>query len=156
MKNTMSEADWLACTDPQRMLGQVRKTASDRKSRLFAVACCRRIWHLLTCPALQRAVEVAERFADGLVSEEDLTRAHLEAHPAAPPEEAQETTWYGLAVENGWTAARYSASRKAHEAAVFTASAVASAAEANAGDKAAWAVERQAQCCLLRHIFGNP
>ena len=43
----MNERDWSACTDPTVMLNHLRGRASERKLRLFAVACCRHIWDLL-------------------------------------------------------------------------------------------------------------
>jgi len=61
----MTEAEWLACTDPAPMLAFLRGKISERKFRLFACACCRRIWHLLPGEQLRRAVEVSERYADG-------------------------------------------------------------------------------------------
>src|SRR5262245_22965662 len=121
----MTEAEWLACDDPQAMLdalngGEVVSPAgipdwspglmqlSDRRLRLFACACCRQVWPLLTddapCPACagtggtrepgrcvpcggtgrvnrsRRAVEVAERYADGeSVTREELNQARLAA-----------------------------------------------------------------------------
>jgi hypothetical protein len=73
--------------------------ASERKVRLFGVACCRRIWHLLPDERSRRAVEVAERFADGLVTEAETNRAAFEA--AAVPSDATQ----GIPKEVRWRVA---------------------------------------------------
>src|SRR4051812_17546871 len=61
----MTEHEWLTAIDPRPLLEYLRYRASNRKLRLFACACCRRIWHLLTDARSRRAVEVTERWADG-------------------------------------------------------------------------------------------
>src|SRR5262249_50351858 len=70
----MTEAEWLACTDPTPMLELMEKRISARKPRLFAVACCRNLWNQTSSKG-QRAVEVAERFADAAANERALARA---------------------------------------------------------------------------------
>lgn len=71
----MTEQDWLACTDPTPMLDFLQDKASERKLRLFACAWCRCVWVSLTEKPFRDAVEVAERFADGSASKNDLAAA---------------------------------------------------------------------------------
>jgi hypothetical protein len=100
----LTEQQWLACIDPAPMLEFLSAEAraerlglapadaptlspgrpaggearSERKFRLFTCACARRIWDLLTQRANQRGVEVAERYADGEATDEDLAKVREE------------------------------------------------------------------------------
>jgi hypothetical protein len=82
----MTEAEWLACDDPVAMLSVVSGT---RALRLFSAAGCRHIWHLLTDERGRRAVEVAERFADGEATEEEREAAFEAAIEAQGDAEVQ-------------------------------------------------------------------
>jgi hypothetical protein len=80
----MTEAEWLACTNPQLMIEFLRPKASDRKIRLFAVACCRRVWSSLQHEEFRDAVRTAELFADGLVDRAEMLRAYEKAFAMHP------------------------------------------------------------------------
>src|SRR5437588_8780012 len=47
-RDAMTEAEWLECTDPRPMLQYLKGKAGERKFRLFACACVRRVWNQLT------------------------------------------------------------------------------------------------------------
>jgi hypothetical protein len=138
----MTEAQWLACTDPDAALRQVRRRASQRKLRLFAVACCRQVWHLLD-PKHHESVAVAERFADGEATVAELRAAHSSLldpyHFAHPTDESRAASFAGYQVAHG---AAYDAARIAAESARH---ALPPGTEAAAE-----------QIALLRDIFGNP
>jgi hypothetical protein len=71
----MTEAEWLACTDPASLLVFLKDRATDRKLRLFSCACCRRIWDLLTDERSQQAIVVTEEYVDGKVGAKALDQA---------------------------------------------------------------------------------
>ena len=71
----MTEQEWLACTDPVSLLDHLDRPQGDRKLFLFALACCRAIWPLLPQAEMRHGVEVAERFAEGKATADDLDAA---------------------------------------------------------------------------------
>jgi hypothetical protein len=86
----LAKAEWLDADDPGLMLDQIEDRVSDRKLRLFAVACCRRLWGLLDDPRSREVVDVVEQYADGLVPSATLQRAMEAASEAAEAEAGDE------------------------------------------------------------------
>jgi hypothetical protein len=79
----MTEQEWFECADPTPMLDFLCDHASERKIKLFEVACCRRTWHLLRDERSQVAVKVAERYADGTATRQELHDSREAAGKAA-------------------------------------------------------------------------
>jgi hypothetical protein len=123
----MTEQEWLQATDPQKMLRFLKGKASQRKLRLFAVACYRLVWHRVDDWGSWNAVESAERYADGQIRFEEMTAAAAEA-------------WHELAQK----VCRSEAGRAASTAALY------------AGGWVMAAPERVKQAAVLRDIVGNP
>jgi hypothetical protein len=68
----MTEAEWLRLADPEPLLVFLKGRHSDRQCRMLAIACCRRIWHILDA-STQHLVEVAERFVEGMSRARTMT-----------------------------------------------------------------------------------
>jgi hypothetical protein len=82
----MTESDWAACNDPDDMVRFLRDGGklTERKARLFAVACCFYcFWYRLGDDRTRIAVGVAARHAEGLA--EDHSASVMPFSPSAPP-----------------------------------------------------------------------
>jgi hypothetical protein len=146
--------------------------------RLFACSCCRSFWHLFTDQHARQAVEVAERFADGQASLDELAAA---GHSAGEAERAAMSCILELTGGRAWHGPLPLPPdlEAAQQARGTAAAAVAAAATINLGraaEKAAlecvlaagvgkerWDDDRPVQhaveamqCDLLRDLFGNP
>jgi hypothetical protein len=155
-RKSMTESEWLTCTQPQKLLKYLHTRADERKRRLFAAACCRRVWRLLVDERGRRAVEVAERYASGKATDEALSRAEMEADEA-----------FGVLRDSGRDALLWAANAVyvavcggvGWDIAGTAASAAAAGVGADAApgkQKAAREEEGCAQLALLRCVFGNP
>jgi hypothetical protein len=138
----MTEAEWLSCSEPEAMLDHFATTnrVSDRKLRLFAVACIRQT----SSGTIERELETVEQYVDGKINFEKLQYAFdyrdillgeglaLLAYPPPMP--------------------RLVTAQLCRDAAGGAAVRTTTYHEAAAAKNAA----RTVQCHLFRDIFGNP
>jgi hypothetical protein len=149
----MTEQQWLACHDPQRMLQFLRWRMSERKLQLFACGCCRLIWDVVWSRRSLEAVVITERFLDG------LPRGEL--RPVV-----RRQAWEAIRTTPRDRPGAYSAAHAAHMTSVFGGETPAfyrvlrvqeyctsAAEEANLGS---WNEHQAAQADLLRDLIGNP
>ena len=79
----MSDAEWLAGTDPTEMCWFLRDKASDRKFRLLIVACGRRARPQIGAAQFVLGVDATERFCEGTATEEEIRQFNLSRPNAA-------------------------------------------------------------------------
>lgn len=125
--------------------------ASEAEQRLFAVWCARQVEHLMTDERSIAALDVAERFAAGDATKDELAAAWDAAWDAAR-DAARDAAWaaaWAAARDAAWDAA-WDSARDAARAAAGDAAGAAAWAAARAARDAAW----DAQLNRLREI-GN-
>ncbi len=132
--NGVNDAIWCL-----RAVGDV-----DRQARLFAVACARRVQHLMTDERSLDALEVAERYAMGGASDDELAAARAAAAAAVADAAAAAAAVAAVAAA---VAAVAAAAAVAAVAAAAAAAAVAARAVTNAGDERAWQAEEFRRLC---------
>jgi hypothetical protein len=153
---------WLAATDPEEMLRQLADGASERKLRLWAVACCRPLAGLIDEDWCAKCLDVCERFADERASAAELRAEEQALDRLEVVEFAKALALRTLAL----LASQQAASRQAAQAAaIFGSRQAADAVEEFAirggaqDPQTGLSVhrrERARQAALLREIFGNP
>jgi hypothetical protein len=159
------------------MLESLLGRLSDRRCRLFACACSRRVLHLLSCAGGARAVEAGELYADGRATREELRAAEQaagqagkDAHAAylsSSPRDHRHFVDHAAATACTWAATcpdGYAGddyvSCNAVDAAAYTAAVQAYQACGSTQDddclKHHKSQEYARQADLLRDIIGNP
>lgn len=136
----MTDAEWLACTDPTPMLQFLSAKNYKRKLALFGVACCRHISCLCKDKRSMNAIEVAERYADRRAKINEVRNATRNA--------------YEDALGNSRPLGQHVFEVAVLANAAFNAILVSEYALKAAPDQAAG--EKAHQCALLRELFANP
>jgi hypothetical protein len=160
-ESLLTDKKWLSCTDPERMLESFLGKASERKIRLFAVACCQRIRHLLTHEASREALQVAEAYADKLLGFEERQSSWDAAFQvlvrslhSLTRDSARQGSSLTAAEFAAWAASR-SLHRSWINVSTYTWQQVRDAVFLTAGAVAA-KNEATEMASLMRCIFGNP
>jgi hypothetical protein len=136
----------------------------DKEKRLFAVFCAKQVQHLMTDERSYEAIEVAEKYANGLATEKELEKAYEAARAAADAAACATYAAYAAACAAAYAAADAAdaayaadaadAAADAADAAACAAAYVAYAAyEAADAADAAYAAARAAQEAEFRRIF---
>ena len=129
--------------------------ASDKDMRLYAVWCARQVQHLMEDPRSLQAIDVAERYANGEATAEELSAAYAAADAAADAAAAEAAAAEAAAAEAAAAeAAAAAAAAAASEAAAPAPTAAEAAAEgADAAAYAAYAAAYAAKKNRFIEVF---
>jgi hypothetical protein len=188
----MTESQWFSCTNPHEMLAFLKETKATglgsvlcwfgirksnvnrRKLRLFACACCRRLWPLLADDRSRRAIEVSELYAEGEVGKKALQDGAHAAKAASLQPRITLAGWAGAIQARAAeaVACTLESDDPADEAATWGKEVMRAWANSGTNPKhainlprpphptmspeAAWIAEGIAQCNLIRDMIGNP
>lgn len=148
----MTEFKWLNGHRPSDMLEWLSEgNPSERKCRLFAIACCRRAWQTLADERCRLAVMTAEDWLDGKASQKEMEAASSSVFDYE--NELKDLTFRkgtdcGLALHLAY-AVRFCVGKRSSHLSRTAHHITASQSNNKPG-------ERLAQCHILRDIFGNP
>src|SRR5262245_43383010 len=132
--------------------GDERNSLPERRSRLFGVACCRRLLRLIVDSRSLKALEMTERYADGAATSDELDAAYSEAVEVEAYYAEHPDRRHGRRLEAlGRAANAVAGGCHEHELAEGVAHEPLTAAEA-----AEITGEAAAQADLVREVFGNP
>jgi hypothetical protein len=152
----MTEAEWLACEDPCLMLEFLGDKASDRKSRLFACACCRRVLQAISNDFVEASVVAAERHADGSLLDDEIAAVNADVNERLADDEPLRRCCDSATQVNGI------AGRIAFRSSVCAADALAIASNeefalgVHTRWTPSWTEALVEQSRLVREIFGSP
>jgi hypothetical protein len=152
----VDETTWLTSTDPDAMLAFLKEEgwADHQKLTLFACACVRRVWTLLTARS-REGVETRELYLAGLVDSNAASQATDAARSARQDVGGKKS----LVPESGPSWAASSASAACVGLYTFASDEAAGAAGC-VTDALTWFAgydaERRVQASLLREVVGNP
>jgi hypothetical protein len=150
----MTEEEWRHGVKRTPMMNWLRRRGTDRQFYLAGCAAVRAHWDQLPDQPYRNLIRLVEQYVDGLLSREELSRAHRSAEAAAYEEY--------LALQNQGLSARRLSRRTAPVFAAVHVSdpggsweAAFSAMVAVEGAEGRSAASAR-QCAILRDVFGNP
>ena len=152
----MTEQEWLTCAYPHSLVGFVIKKTTERKLRLFAVACCQRVKHLVDDEPCRAALEVFERFADREAADAESWAAQQQVANYRAGVLGPAARKAARAIANAVWIHRNGTYDVLKQSARALARDPARGISDTAGWDAATACEQEIQAGLCRDVFGNP